>query len=208
MGGWVRSSFARITFRCPPSTMTGSARCGTAWMSCPKLSRKTATTGIAAPMEFRFVKGGDTAMSRTFTEDPAEHTWFFNLDLIGFVEAGIEGPSGYPAVLLRFFADVEGRWVEMEASHITARCARFYDPTTSTRQLPLCRSALASWPTSARRQNARLEAFNAYHQEPRSQWASSTAVFCTCAGRLNSMRAGSRGSPRNRSASRKISNRV
>ena len=40
---------------------------------------------IAAPMEFRFVKGGDTAMSATFTENP-ENTWFINLDLIGFVE--------------------------------------------------------------------------------------------------------------------------
>jgi hypothetical protein len=33
-----------------------------------------------------FVKGGDSATSGTFTEDP-EHTWFVNLDLIGFVVA-------------------------------------------------------------------------------------------------------------------------
>jgi hypothetical protein len=30
-------------------------------------------------MEFRFVKGGDSAMFGTFAEDP-EHTWFVNLD--------------------------------------------------------------------------------------------------------------------------------
>ena len=30
---------------------------------------------IAAPMEFRFVKGGDTAMSATFTDNP-QNTWF------------------------------------------------------------------------------------------------------------------------------------
>ena len=78
-------------------------------------------------MEFRFVKGGDSAMSGTFTEDP-EHTWFVNLDLIGFVEAN-QMASAYPAKLLQFFAKVERKWVKRKASHITAKCIGFYDPT-------------------------------------------------------------------------------
>src|SRR5215813_12589799 len=67
---------------------------------------------IAAPMEFRFVKGGDSAMSGAFSEHP-EHTWFVNLDLIGFVEAD-QMASAYPDKLLQFFAEVERKWVEKD----------------------------------------------------------------------------------------------
>ena len=54
-------------------------------MSFRGSSCKTAPSSIAAPMEFRFVKGGNTAMSATFAENP-QNTGFGNLDLIGFVK--------------------------------------------------------------------------------------------------------------------------
>ena len=76
---------------------------GKAWDGLDVVSKIVTQYGkfhIAAPMEFRFVKGGDSAMSGTFAEDP-EHTWFVNLDLIGFVEAD-QIESNYPAELLQF----------------------------------------------------------------------------------------------------------
>ena len=39
---------------------------------------------IVAPMEFRFVKGGDSAMSGAFSKN--SDAYFANLDLIAFVE--------------------------------------------------------------------------------------------------------------------------
>ena len=116
---------------------------------------------IAAPMEFRFVKGGDTAMSATFTEDP-EHTWFVNLDLIGFVEAD-RTSSDYPAVLLQFFADVERKWVEMGGFPHHGKMYGFYDPTAApgTHTAPFNANFLADL---RQRRGARLEAFNAYRK--------------------------------------------
>jgi hypothetical protein len=113
-------------------------------------------------MGFRFVKGGDSAMSATFTEDP-EHTWFVNLDLIGFVEKDREA-SGYPAVLLQFFADVERRWVEMGGFPHNGTMSGFYDPTaapTTPATAPFNANFLADL---RRRRGACLEAFNAYRK--------------------------------------------
>jgi FAD/FMN-containing dehydrogenase len=114
---------------------------------------------IAAPMEFRFVKGGDSAMSGTFTEDP-EHTWFVNLDLIGFVEKDRKA-SDYPAMLLQFFADVERKWVEMDGFPHNGKMYGFYDPTAAkgTHTAPFNANFLADL---RRRRGARLEAFKAY----------------------------------------------
>ncbi|HEV8435489.1 MAG TPA: D-arabinono-1,4-lactone oxidase, partial [Thermoanaerobaculia bacterium] len=80
---------------------------------------------IAAPMEFRFVKGGDSAMSSAYATTPG--SYFVNLDLIGFVP---EVPSGdYPAQLLQFFADVERQWVAMGGFPHNGKMYGFYDPT-------------------------------------------------------------------------------
>ena len=121
------------------------------------------TFHIAAPMEFRFVKGGDTALSGTFTEDP-EHTWFINLDLIGFVENDQTAPR-YPAKLLQFFADVERRWVEMGGFPHQGKMYGFYDPTDgsgkSAATAPFNQNFLADL---RRRRGARQEAYNAYRQ--------------------------------------------
>jgi FAD/FMN-containing dehydrogenase len=103
---------------------------GKAWDGLDVVSKIVTQYGkfhIAAPMEFRFVKGGDSAMSGTFTEDP-EHTWFVNLDLIGFVGADQRG-SDYPAKLLQFFAKVERKWVEMGGLPHNGKMFGFYDPT-------------------------------------------------------------------------------
>ena len=40
---------------------------------------------LVAPLEFRFVRGGNTVLSRTYTTRP--NTTFVNLDMIGYVPA-------------------------------------------------------------------------------------------------------------------------
>ena len=80
---------------------------------------------IAAPMEFRFVKGGDSAMSGTYSKNGG--AYFVNLDLIGFVEP--TKSSEYPAELLKFFAHVERKWVSLGGLPHNGKVFGFYDPT-------------------------------------------------------------------------------
>jgi FAD/FMN-containing dehydrogenase len=119
---------------------------------------------IAAPMEFRFVKGGDSAMSGTFTDDP-ENTWFINLDMIGFVEYDLTARPQYTAALLQFFADVERRWVEMGGFPHQGKMYGFYDPADGSGKYsatgPFNENFLADL---RRRRGARQEAFNAYRK--------------------------------------------
>lgn len=85
---------------------------------------------IAAPMEFRFVKGGNSAMSGTYSENP--NAWFVNLDLIGFVDSTKQKASDYPPKLLQFFADVEREWVKMGGFPHNGKIYGFYDPYDPT----------------------------------------------------------------------------
>jgi len=80
---------------------------------------------IAAPMEFRFVNGGDSVMSGTFSKNG--NAYFVNLDLIGFVEP--TKSSEYPAELLKFFAHVERKWVSLGGLPHNGKMFGFYDPT-------------------------------------------------------------------------------
>jgi FAD/FMN-containing dehydrogenase len=116
---------------------------------------------MAAPMEFRFVKGGDTAMSATFAENP-QNTWFGNLDLIGFVKKE-QKPSDYSPKLLQFFADVEREWVKMGGFPHNGKMYGFYDPTAAagTHKAPFNPNFLADL---RRRRGARLAAFAAYRK--------------------------------------------
>ncbi len=116
---------------------------------------------IAAPMEFRFVKGGNTAMSGTYTDDP--NTWFVNLDLIGFVEDN-KTASEYPDKLLQFFADVERQWVAMGGFPHQGKMYGFYDPDqpTGTHTAPFNVNFLAEL---RRRRGERLQAFKNFRQQ-------------------------------------------
>lgn len=79
---------------------------------------------IVAPVEFRFVKGGDSALSGAFSSN--RDTYFVNLDLIAFVEP--TRSSEYPAKLLKFFAHVERKWVSMGGLPHNGKMFGFYDP--------------------------------------------------------------------------------
>ena len=114
---------------------------------------------IAAPLEFRFVKGGDTAMSGTYTQNPDSH--FINLDLIGFVEATTS--AEYPPELLQFFADVERQWVAMGGFPHNGKMYGFYDPQAGpgTYTPAFNPNFLAEL---RQRRGERLQVFNAYRE--------------------------------------------
>jgi FAD/FMN-containing dehydrogenase len=80
---------------------------------------------LAAPMEFRFVKGGNSAMSGTFSEN--RDAYFANLDLIAWAEP--TKSSEYPAELLKFFAHLERKWVSLGGLPHNGKMFGFYDPT-------------------------------------------------------------------------------
>jgi hypothetical protein len=114
---------------------------------------------ICAPMEFRFIKGGDSAMSSAYATTAG--SYFVNLDLIGFVPAV---PSGdYPARLLQFFANVERQWVAMGGFPHNGKMYGFYDPTqpAGTYTAAFNTNFLAALGT---RRGARQQAYNTYRQ--------------------------------------------
>jgi FAD/FMN-containing dehydrogenase len=86
---------------------------------------QTGNFHIAAPMEFRFVKGGNSALSGTFSKN--RDAYFVNLDLIGWTEP--TKSSEYPAELLKFFAHVERKWVSLGGLPHNGKMFGFYDPT-------------------------------------------------------------------------------
>ena len=121
---------------------------------------------IAAPLEFRFVKGGNSAMSGTYSADP--DTLFVNLDLIGFVKDDTKA-SDYPEKLLRFFADVERAWVKMRGFPHQGKMYGFYDPKqdagTYSTTGPFNPNFLAELRTRRNAlSGAPLQAFNAYRK--------------------------------------------
>lgn len=84
---------------------------------------------ISAPMEFRFVKAGNSAMAGTYNTNPRKV--YVNLDLIAFIDPGksAKDPKNYPEKLLKFFATVERKWFEEEGGlpH-QGKMYGFYDP--------------------------------------------------------------------------------
>lgn len=79
---------------------------------------------LVAPMEFRFVRGGDTALAGTYSTNP--DSVFVNLDLIAYVPA-VAG-ADYPAGLLQFFADIERAWRALGGVPHSGKMYGFYDP--------------------------------------------------------------------------------
>jgi len=87
---------------------------------------------IVAPMEFRFVRGGDSVMAGTYNTDP--NTLFVNLDLIGFVDYCKKNPKNYSKNLLQFFATVERAWYGAGGLPHQGKMYGFFDPNNSNDQ--------------------------------------------------------------------------
>jgi FAD/FMN-containing dehydrogenase len=113
---------------------------------------------IAAPLEFRFVKSGNTAMSGSYSTKPS---YFVNLDLIGWIEP--IPAAEYGAKLLQFFADVERDWVAMGGLPHNGKMYGFYDPNQpgGTHSAPFNPNFLSML---RKLRGERLTAFNAFRK--------------------------------------------
>jgi D-arabinono-1,4-lactone oxidase len=138
---------------------------GKVWDSLDVVSNIVLPNGnfhIAAPMEFRFVKGGDSAMSGAYADSP--DTMFVNQDLIAFVKPNLQA-SQYPPELLQFFADVEKQWVAMGGFPHGGKMYGFYDPTDPSgaysKTGPFNQNFLNELGT---RRGVRQDAYNNYRQ--------------------------------------------
>ncbi|MBV8614832.1 MAG: FAD-binding protein [Acetobacteraceae bacterium] len=137
---------------------------GKVWDGMDVVARRVIQTNgafhIAAPMEFRFIKAGNSAMSGAYSESP--DAVFVNLDLIGFIEP--TPAADYPKPLLQFFADVERDWVAMGGMPHNGKVYGFYDPSqpAGSCTAPFNLNFLSA--LRARR-GERLNAFNAYRKQ-------------------------------------------
>jgi FAD/FMN-containing dehydrogenase len=122
---------------------------------------------LAGPMEFRFVKGGDSALAGTYTQ--SANSTFVNLDLIAFVAA--TQASGYPDAVLNFFADIERAWVALGGMPHNGKMYGFYNPAGPTGYTPPFNPAFLANLTT--RRGDRVKAFDAYRQQRDPQ-----GLFC------------------------------
>jgi D-arabinono-1,4-lactone oxidase len=117
---------------------------------------------LALPVEFRFVKGGDSAMSGAYASDP--NTWFLNVEYSTFVDR-TKTAADYPPKLLKFFADVERQWVAMGGIPHGGKMYGFYDPAAAPGSYSATGPFNPGFLTSLRAcRGARLEAFKAYRE--------------------------------------------
>jgi FAD/FMN-containing dehydrogenase len=118
---------------------------------------------ICAPIEFRFVRGGNTAMAGTFSTTP--DACFVNLDLIAWVDSAASSP--YPDNLLKFFALVERKWVSLGGLPHNGKMYGFYDPTNPVLEsyTPPFNKKFLSFITNQRKtRQAPVDAFKKYRK--------------------------------------------
>lgn len=133
-----------------------------AWQGLDAVKARIKSTSdflVVAPLEFRFVRGGDTALAGTYTQTP--DATFVNLDLIGYVPA--VAASDYPDSLLHFFADIERAWMDLGGMPHTGKMFGFYNPAqpSGTYSEPFNPEFLKDL---AQRRSERTAAFNAFRK--------------------------------------------
>lgn len=149
----------------------GDAGLGKVWRGLLAVSdrlRNSTRFQLVAPLEFRFVRGGDSALAGTYTTNAGSA--FVNLDMIGYVPA--EQASKYPAELLHFFADIERAWVALDGMPHQGKMYGFYDPAGAAGSFtqPFNPAFLRNL---ANRRRERINAFEVYRRQ-----RDPDAVFC------------------------------
>lgn len=126
----ARTIFMSYFVKLPDLGATGLGIVWNALQSVQKRVRRDDSFHVAAPLEFRFLRGGSTALAGTYSDDP--NSLFVNLDLIGFAA---ENPASnglvYSDKLKQFFADVEREWVALGGMPHGGKMYGFYDPTAA-----------------------------------------------------------------------------
>ncbi len=113
---------------------------------------------LAGPIEFRFIRGGDSALAGTYSADP--DAVFVNFDLIAYVQA--EPTTAYPAAMLAFFADIERAWLALGGFPHQGKMYGFHDPAAPDVATPPFNAGFLG--ALAGRRGARLEAFDRYRR--------------------------------------------
>jgi FAD/FMN-containing dehydrogenase len=159
---WLESAL-RVIFMSYFIELPGldDAGLGKAWRGLNAVTKRLESSQkfqLVAPLEFRFVRGGNTVFAGTYTE--ATQSTFVNLDMIGYVPA--VDASRYDGVLLRFFAEIERAWVALGGMPHNGKIYGFYDPAVDgSFTPPFNRAFLAKLAT---RRGPRIKAFDAYRQ--------------------------------------------
>ena len=165
----ARVAFMSYFVELPRLDAEGLAR---VWQSIDVVRQRLKTKDflLTGPMEFRFVRGGDSALAGTYTDDRDAH--FVNLDMIAFVEK--TPVNEYPQAMLDFFADVERKWyVDFAGLPHNGKMYGFFDPTEGDRGLAMPPFANAFLTDLAARRGERLEAFERFRRD-----ADPKGLFC------------------------------
>ncbi|MEM9453908.1 MAG: D-arabinono-1,4-lactone oxidase [Myxococcota bacterium] len=114
---------------------------------------------VAGPIEFRFIRGGNSALAGTYSTTPG--SLFINLDLIAFVKP--VSASEYPEAMLKFFADIEREWIALGGWPHNGKMYGFFDPAGAADNFsaPFNPAFLADL---ARRRGDRVQAFESYRR--------------------------------------------
>jgi hypothetical protein len=144
-----------------------AAGLGIVWQALQNVKNLVTQTGsfhLAAPMEFRFVRGGNSALAGTYTSNVTGSP-FVNLDLIAFVPTDAAGTGlVYPDPMLQLFAAVERQWVALGGWPHNGKMYGFYDPNGAPGNY--IQPFNPAFITAVRqRRAARVQAFNAYRQQ-------------------------------------------
>jgi FAD/FMN-containing dehydrogenase len=135
---------------------------GKAWQGLNAVVTRLQTSQeflLVAPLEFRFVRGGNTALAGTYTQ--TSNATFVNLDMIGYVDA--TPASAYPSALLKFFAGIERVWVALGGMTHNGKMYGFYDPGQPTETFtPPFNAAFVQ--NLASQRGPRIKAFDAYRR--------------------------------------------
>ncbi|MFZ6875904.1 D-arabinono-1,4-lactone oxidase [Undibacterium sp. Di27W] len=162
LGDAARVIFMSYFIELPDLTPASLNKIWTVLKSVSDKVNKTSNFHIAAPMEFRFIKGGDTAMAGTYTS--TANAYFVNLDLIAFVAVNASKTGlDYPGKMLSFFAEIESEWVALGGWPHNGKMYGFYDPATGPgAATPPFNPAFLSHLRSRRPE--RVQAFDDYRQ--------------------------------------------
>lgn len=130
--------------------------------------KQDGTFHVTSPLEFRFVKAGDSsAMAGTYKARGGEtDTWFVSLDLIALMDSKVTSATSYLQEMLKFFAHVERAWVGYGGLPHQGKMYGFYDPEGADGNFSQPFNPNFIHNVKERRAEGVVEAFNTF----RKQW--------------------------------------
>ncbi len=156
----ARTTFLSYFIELPQLDEDGLSKTWEALQKVPELLKQSDYFLVAGPLEFRFINGGNSALSGAYTAN--KDSYFVNLDLIGFVPK--VSADQYPKEMLDFFAAVERSWYgEYKGMPHNGKMYGFYDPMVSGDDStpPFNKEFIANL---AKRRGDRLTQFEAYRK--------------------------------------------